>query len=92
MIRISVPPSGLERRVTSFASIGWYLGGVHFRLAGRFTHSWMPWNNPPFMMSCSGGISSWRIPAPAVIHWVAPSVIRPPLPVVSRCSNAPSTM
>ena len=33
--------------------------------------------------SSSGGASMWRIPLPAVIHCVAPSVIRPPPPVES---------
>ena len=39
-----------------------------------------------------GGTSSWRMPAPAVIHCVAPSVISPPPPVESWCSIAPSMM
>ena len=47
---------------------------------------------PPPELVASGGISSCRIPAPAVIHWVAPSVIRPPPPVESWCSTAPSMM
>src|SRR5215203_4744582 len=32
------------------------------------------------------------MPAPAVIHWVEPSVSRPPPPVESLCSKAPSSM
>ena len=52
----------------------------------------MPWNSPPATTSRSGGRSMCCSPAPAVIHCVAPSVITPPPPVVSWCSNAPSIM
>jgi hypothetical protein len=52
----------------------------------------MPWNSPPDITSSSGGVSMWRIPAPAVIHWVAPSVISPPPPWESWCWKVPSIM
>ena len=61
--------------------MSWYRGGTHFWAAGRLTQSWIPWNSPPLAISSSGGFSMCRIPAPAVIHWVAPLVIRPPPPV-----------
>ena len=44
------------------------------------------------MTSHSGGFSMWRMPAPAVIHWVSPFVIVPPPPFESWCSNVPSIM
>jgi hypothetical protein len=31
-------------------------------------------------------------PAPAVIHWVSPSVISPPPPLESWCRKTPSSM
>ena len=34
------------------------------------------------------GISEWTMPAPAVIHWVAPSVMKPP-PPLSRGGRSP---
>jgi hypothetical protein len=61
-------------------------------LAGRFTHSCSPWNSPPLTTSDSGGRSMWRIPPPAVIHWVSPLVITPPPPLESWCSMIPSIM
>ena len=47
---------------------------------------------PPLTTRCSGGVSMCRMPAPAVIHWVSPLVIRPPPPLESECSNSPSIM
>ena len=61
-------------------------------LEGRFTHSWKPWNSPPLITSASGGFSMWRMPAPAVIHWVSPLVINPPPPFESLCWKVPSIM
>ena len=49
----------------------------------------MPWNRPPLATRSSGGRSMCRIPAPAVIHWVAPLVIRPPPPMESWCWKGP---
>ena len=60
--------------------MAWYFGVANLSLLGRFTHSWMPWNMPPLSTSSAGGVSMCRMPEPAVIHWVAPSVIRPPPP------------
>src|SRR5437660_491614 len=34
----------------------------------------MPWKRPPLTTSSSGGASMWRIPPPAVIHRVSPTV------------------
>ena len=34
----------------------------------------------------------WRMPAPAVIHWVSPSEIKPPPPVESSWRSTPSIM
>src|SRR5205823_4382623 len=42
--------------------------------------------------SFSGGVSMWRMPPPAVIHWVAPSVMTPPPPCESWCWRVPSMM
>ncbi len=70
----------------------WYFGGVHFIDAGRFTHSWTPWNRPPLAIMSCGGSSECMTPDPAVIHCVAPSVMIPPPPVESMCSNWPSIM
>ena len=70
----------------------WYRGAAILSLAGRLTHSWMPWNSPPLMTSCSGGVSMCRIPPPAVIHWVAPLAMTPPPPWESWCWNVPSIM
>src|SRR5690606_7724576 len=52
----------------------------------------MPWNSPPEATRCSGGRSMWRMPEPAVIHWVSPLVITPPPPCESWCSMIPSIM
>jgi hypothetical protein len=61
-------------------------------LPGRFTHSWMPRNRPPLSTSSAGGVSMCRMPAPAVVHWVAPSAIRPPPPCESWWAKRPSSM
>ena len=66
--------------------------GTTSQSAGRLTHNCTPWNRPPFATICSVGISECTMPAPAVIHWVAPSVMRPPPPFESRCSSSPSIM
>ena len=62
-------------------------GAAHFSAFGRLTHSCTPWKSPPLSTRCSGGFSMWRIPAPAVIHWVSPFVITPPPPFESWCSK-----
>ncbi len=92
MTRISAPPSGEESSVTSPGSRFWYAGEIIFSRLGRFTQSWMPWNRPPACTSHSGGVSMWRMPRPAVIHWVAPSAMVPPPPWESWCRKVPSMM
>jgi redox-sensitive bicupin YhaK (pirin superfamily) len=44
------------------------------------------------LSSSDGGASMWRMPAPAVIHWVSPLVISPPPPLESWCWKVPSMM
>ena len=44
------------------------------------------------MTSSSGGVSMCRMPAPAVIHWVAPFSMMPPPPWLSWCRKVPSIM
>ncbi len=83
MTRTSAPASEDASNVTSLPRRSWYRGGVHFSALGRLTQSWIPWNRPPLATRCSGGFSMWRIPAPAVIHWVSPLVITPPPPFES---------
>jgi len=39
-----------------------------------------------------GGVSMWRMPPPAVIHCVAPLVMRPPPPLESWWAKVPSIM
>ncbi len=75
MIRTRAPPSPEDSSTTSRASSPWYAGGIILSLAGRFTQSWTPWNTPPETTSSSGGVSMCKMPPPAVIHCVAPSVI-----------------
>ena len=92
MTRSSAPPSAEDSSATCRARMSWYRGGVIFSRDGRFTHSWKPWNRPPLTTSSSGGASMCRMPPPAVIHWVSPSVISPPPPLESWCWNVPSMM
>ena len=92
MTRTSAPASGVVARATSPERMSWYFGSVSLASRGRFTQSWMPWNRPPFWTSHSGGASMWRMPLPAVIHWVSPLVMVPPPPWLSWWSNWPSMM
>ena len=92
MTRTSAPASYDVRRATWPDRMSWYFGETIFSSRGRFTHSWMPWNSPPCCTSHSGGVSMWRMPAPAVIHWVSPLVIEPPPPWESWWSKTPSMM
>ena len=92
MMRTNAPPSSDDNSLTSPPSIAWYLGVANLSFFGRFTHNWMPWKVPPLSTSSAGGVSMCRIPDPAVIHWVAPSVIRPPPPCESWWAKRPSIM
>ena len=88
MTRSSAPPSGerQQRRPARRGCPG-SAGSAIFWLLGRLTQSWTPWNSPPLTTSASGGVSMCRMPPPAVIHWVSPSVITPPPPLESWCSK-----
>ena len=92
MTRTSVPPSGVVPRATDEARRSWYRGVTSFWLRGRLTHSWIPWNRPPWVTSHSGGASMCSRPDPAVIHCVSPLVIVPPPPWLSWWSKTPSMM
>ncbi|CAM5267529.1 hypothetical protein STENM223S_00964 [Streptomyces tendae] len=92
MTRSRAPPSGEVSSWTLPLRMSWYLGAIILSLAGRFTHSWSPWNSPPDITSCSGGASMCSRPEPAVIHWVSPLVMVPPPPLESWWSKIPSTM
>ena len=87
MTRTSAPPSRDETSATSLRPEVLVARRGPLLAAGRLTHSWNPWNRPPLTTSASGGFSMWRIPAPAVIHWVSPLVMTPPPPFESLCSN-----
>ena len=58
MTRISAPPSG-DTSARPAPSRFWYFGARNLSLAGRLTHSWMPWNKPPDSTS-SAGVSRCR--------------------------------
>ena len=92
MTRTSAPPSSDDSSFTWLPSMAWYFGVANLSLLGRFTHSWMPWNTPPLSTSSAGGVSMCRMPEPAVIHCVAPSVISPPPPCESWWAKRPSIM
>src|SRR5487761_2354608 len=90
--RNNAPPSGERNNASRSRVMSWYLGASHFERAGRFTQSCTPWNSPPEATNSSGGRSMCKIPDPAVIHCVSPSLISPPPPIESRCWKVPSIM
>ena len=57
---------------------------------GRFTQSCIMCIRPPRRVSSSSWYSSWKIPAPAVIHCTSPGPMTPACPALSRWATAPS--
>src|SRR5207244_3103991 len=53
---------------------------------GRLAQSWNPCIRP---RSSPRGISWWRIPEPAVIHWTSPEPSEPRFPRLSPCCTVP---
>jgi hypothetical protein len=66
----------------------WYLGVVILSFRGRFTQIW----KPSSLRGPTRGISSCRIPLPAVIHWTSPAPMTPEFPMLSRWETLPSSM
>src|SRR5260221_7555445 len=91
MSRTSAPPSSDDSSTRLSLVMAWYRGGVNFSDDGRFTQSCTPCDGPPLRNACSDGTSSWRMPPPAVIHCVSPSLITPPPPLESWCEISPSS-
>ena len=92
MTRTSTPPSGVVASADRGATDVLVARRDQLLVAREVDPQLDAVEEAALVTSHSGGASMCSSPDPAVIHWVSPSVIVPPPPLLSWWSKTPSMM